>query len=233
MKNLLYLFVFLTLISCGNISPKGDIETKEVEVEEFVNLSLQGSYRVFYVQSDKNFVSVETYPNIFKNLNIKVKDRTLDISEKRETEGVDFYSVTVYSRYNPERITVTDSVEMNISSEIQTDNFRLHLKNNAIFIGSVKSRRAEVELFDTSRANFKGSTGKAVLKIQDTANFIAPYWLVENMDIDSRNGNYAEVQVKDSLKGSIKNTAKFLYYNDPIRAFKADKTALIENKMLD
>jgi hypothetical protein len=46
---------------------------------------------------------------------------------------------------------------------------------------------------------------------------------IENLNIDSKNGNYAEVNVKDSLKGHIQNTAKFLYYNDPIRALKLIK----------
>ena len=126
-----------------------------------------------------------------------------------------------------------DSVEMNISSEIKTDNFRLSLKNNAKFIGSVNSRRAEVEMTEKSRANFLGQTKDAVLKISDTASIIAPYWKLENLTIDSKNGNYAEVNVKDSLKGHIKNTSKLVYYDDPIRAFRIDKTANVQNKKLE
>ena len=83
-----------------------------------------------------------------------------------------------------------------------------------------------------SRANFLGKTKDAVIKIADTASLIAPYWFIDNLKIDSKNGNYAEVNVKDSLKGEIKNTAKFVYYNDPIRAFKIEKTANVNNKEL-
>ena len=165
-------------------------------------------------------------------LKIKVKDKTLNIIESRETQGVDFYNVTIYSKYNLEKISISDSVEMNISSEIKTDNFKLNLKNNAKFIGSVNSRKAEVEMLNTSRANFTGKTKVAFIKIADTANLIAPYWMIENLNIDSKNANYAEVNVQDSLKGNIKNTAKFVYYNDPIRAFKIDKTANVQNKEL-
>jgi lipopolysaccharide export LptBFGC system permease protein LptF len=122
---------------------------------------------------------------------------------------------------------------MNISSEIKTDNFRLNLKNYATFMGSVNTRRAEIEMQNRSRANFLGQTRDAVIKISDTASLIAPYWKIENLNIESKNGNYAEVNVKDSLKGHIQNTAKFTYYNDPIRAFKIDKSAKVENKKLD
>ena len=233
MKLLFSTFIFLLFISCGKISPKGKIESRDFPVEDFTDINLEGKFRVFYVNGEKSFVNVETYPNILNNLKIKVKDKTLNITESRETQGVDFYNVTIYSKYNLEKISISDSVEMNISSEIKTDNFKLNLKNNAKFIGSVNSRKAEVEMLNTSRANFTGKTKVAFIKIADTANLIAPYWMIENLNIDSKNANYAEVNVQDSLKGNIKNTAKFVYYNDPIRAFKIDKTANVQNKELE
>ena len=233
MKNFLYFLFLLTIFSCSKISPKGKIESKDFPVEDFTNINLEGKFRVFYVNGEKSFVNVETYTNIRNNLKIKVKDKTLNIIESRETQGVDFYNVTIYSKYNLEKISISDSVEMNISSEIKTDNFKLNLKNNAKFIGSVNSRKAEVEMLNTSRANFTGKTKVAFIKIADTANLIAPYWMIENLNIDSKNANYAEVNVQDSLKGNIKNTAKFVYYNDPIRAFKIDKTANVQNKELE
>ena len=233
MKHCFFILLLLGLLSCGKISPKGDIESRDIKVEEFTRLELKGKFRVFYLRSPDNFVNVETYPNVLDNLRIKVKDKTLHIEEKRETQGVDFYNINIYSKYSPEKIAISDSAEMTLSSEIKTDNFRLNLKDNAKFIGSVNSRRAEIDLLNTSRANFQGKTRDAVIKIADTANLIAPYWMITNLNIDSRNGNYAEVNVKDSLKGKIGNTAKFLYYNDPIRAFKIDKTANVQNKALE
>ncbi|KFF25974.1 GIN domain-containing protein [Chryseobacterium vrystaatense] len=233
MKKILYTSLLVAAVSCGKISPKGTIERKDVDVSEFVNLDLEGKFRVFYARGAKNFVEIETYPNVAGNLDVDVKDKTLFIKEKRGTKGVDFYNVTIYSKYNLEKVAVADSVEMNISSEIKTDNFRLNLKNYATFMGSVNTRRAEIDMQNKSRANFRGLTKNAVIKISDTASLIAPYWKIENLNIDSKNGNYAEVNVKDSLKGNIRNTAKFIYYNNPIRAFKIDKTTRVENKKLE
>lgn len=233
MKNIFYLFAFLILISCGKISPKGKIENKDIKVEDFTNLNLQGKFRAFYIKSDSSFVNVETYKNITDNLNISVKDKTLSVTEKRAIKGVDFYNITIYSKYDLAKLSISDSVEMNVSSEIKTDNFKLNLKNNGKFIGSVNSRKSEVEMSNKSRANFMGSTKNATIKISDTASLIAPYWLIENLNISSKNENYAEVNVKDSLKGNINNTSKFIYYNNPIRAFKIEKSAFVENKKLD
>ena len=233
MKYLFLLITFFTLCSCGKVSPKGDISNKDVKVEDFVNLNLQGKFRVFYIKSDRSFVNVETYKNVADNLNIKVKNKTLIINEKRETEGVDFYNITIFSKYNLEKVSMSESVEMNISSEIKTDNFILNLKNNTKFIGSVNSRRAEVEMSQKSRANFSGKTKDVFFKISDTASVIAPYWMIDDLKIESQNENYAELNVADSLKGTIKNSAKLIYYNNPISALNIDKTANVQNKKLE
>ncbi|WP_210149431.1 GIN domain-containing protein [Chryseobacterium scophthalmum] len=233
MKKIVHLLSIVAIVSCGKISPKENLEKKEIDVEEFVNLDLEGKFRVFYARGPKNFVEVETYPNIAGNLDIDVDDKTLSIKESRKTKGVDFYNITIYSKYNLEKISISDSVEMNISSEIKTDNFKLNLKNYATFMGSLNTRRAEIDMQNRSRANFLGETKDAVIKISDTASLIAPYWKIVNLNVDSQNGNYAEVNVKDTLKGTVKNTAKFVYYNDPIRAFKVDKTTRVENKKLN
>ncbi len=233
MKKISYVLILVAFVSCGKVSPEGNIERKDIDVPEFVNLDLDGKFRVFYARGKKNFVEIETYPNVADNLDVDVDDKTLSIREKRGTEGVDFYNVTVYSKYNLEKISLSDSVEMNISSEIKTDHFRLNLKNYATFMGSVNTRRADVEMLNKSRANFVGRTVDAVIKISDTASLIAPYWKIGNLKIDSKNGNYAEVNVQDSLKGHVQNTAKFIYYNDPIRAFTIDKEAKVENKKLE
>ncbi|WP_407402448.1 GIN domain-containing protein [Chryseobacterium sp.] len=230
---LLLLLATITLYSCGKITPKGNLETKDITVEDFTSLELEGKFRVFYARGPKNFVQIETYPNIAKNLDVDVDNKILSIKEDRKTQGVDFYNVTIYSKSNVEKISLSDSIEMNISSEIKTDNFRLNMKNNTSFMGSVNTRKAEIEMLNRSRANFLGETKNAYIKISDTASLIAPYWKITNLDLDSKNGNYAEVNVKDSLKGKIINTAKLLYYNDPIRLFKAEKSTKIDQKNLN
>ena len=213
--------------------PEGDFLTKDIKVEDFTQLNLRGKFRAFYIKSDSSFVNIETYKNIGNNLKVEVKDKVLNITENRETEGVDFYNITIYSKYSLEQVSLSKSVELNISSEIKTDNFKLTLKNSAKFIGSVNSRRAEVNMIEKSRANFLGKSRSAVLKIADTASIIAPFWEVENIILNSKNGSYTEINVLDSLKGTVQNTAKLTYYSDPIQALKIDKTANVQHGKLE
>ncbi len=86
---------------------------------------------------------------------------------------------------------------------------------------------------DRSQANFLGKGQQVNLKISDSASIIAPYWKIDNLKLQSTDANYAEVNVRDSLKGSVNNTAKLVYYNNPIRAFKIAPTATVQNKKID
>lgn len=222
----------LLIVSCGKITPKGDLESKDIPLENFKELNLKGKFRVFYINHNKNFINVETYGNISDNLKIDVFDDILSIKEKSETENVDFYNITIYSKSNPTKIKMTDEAELNVSGEINTPAFNLILDKNAKFIGSIKTEQTNIEMKNLSRANFSGESKKVSIKIMDTASIIAPYWNIKNLNLDSKNGSYTEVNVKDTLKGKVKNSAKLLYYNNPIIKFSSDKSVRIENKKL-
>ena len=229
-----YLFIFSIIIfSCGKVSPKGEIQSKDIELSEFSKLDLKGKFRVFYVQSPHNFVNVETYPNISENLTIEVKNNQLDITENRPTEKVDFYNITVYGKNPFNEIKIADSVELNISSQMKVDQFSLHLKDNAKFIGSVISEKSVIDMANKSRANLLGKTALAKISIRDTASIISPYWYIQDLDIDSQNGNYAELNVDEEIKGKIGNTAKLIFYGNPSKKLKVTEKAMIQNKKLN
>ena len=233
MKKILFLFIIFSLSSCSKVKPEGAIETHEIKIADFNQLNLKGKFRVFYIHAKKNFVIVETNPKFFKNLDINVDENVLDIQEKRQTQGLDFYNISIYSKDNLNQVKLSDSVEFNISGEIKSPNFKLNLKNNAKFIGAVNSKKLELEMIDKTRANLLGKTDNAFIKISDTASLIAPYWNIKDLNIDSDKGNYSEVSVEDKISGNIRNTATFTYYGSPISAFKIEKTATVENNKLN
>lgn len=233
MKNLFYLILIFTAVSCGKVTPKGEIQSKDVELAEFSKLNLKGKFRVFYIQSSHNFVNVETYPNVFENLHIEIKDKHLYITENSETDKVDFYNITIYGKNPFDDIKIADSVELNISSQMKVENFSLHLKDNAKFIGSVISENSDIEMLNKSRANLLGKTTLAKLSIRDTASIISPYWYIKDLEIDSENGNYAELNVNEEIKGKIKNTAKLVYYGDPSKKVNLTEKATIEKRKIN
>ncbi|MHA6727462.1 GIN domain-containing protein [Chryseobacterium sp. A301] len=228
-----YLILLLLLSACGEVSPKGDLESKEVPIESFKTLELDGKFRVFYVRNSANEIYIETYGNFIKNLDISQNDGALSIKEKRETKGGDFYNITIFSSSVPTSIEVGDQVELSISGAIKGESLALKLKDQAKFIGALEFSNTSIDMSSLARANFSGSSNLAQIKIQDTAHIIAPYFEIGTLKLEAQNGPYVEVHAVDTLKGEIKNTTKLLYYNTPTTALKKESTVQVEQKQLN
>ncbi len=236
MKNIrkIYLFLcfFLCLISCSKITPKGEIELKDVSVGKFTNLDLEGNYKVFFVKGLQNLVSVETYPNIFKNLDIKVENSTLHIKENRNAEKVPFYTITIFGNQDPTSITLHNRVEFNISGLVQSPKFSLFLDGNSKFLGAVNTESAQIAMAQKTNANILGKTANLNLKLADSASIVAPYFEVENLEINEKNDAFAGINVGNEMKGTLENTSKLIFYGEPVNNLvKKDKSSVENGKL--
>lgn len=231
-RNYFCLVLLISVISCSKVSPQGEIQVQEVKITDFEELDLKGNFKVFYVKSPKNLVSIETYPNIFQNLNVGNVGKTLIIKESKPTEKLDFCNITIYSNRPFSNIKLSDLSELNISSQLMVDELQIEMKDQAKFIGSVLSNKAKISMKDKTRLNLLGKTLEANINIQDSASIIAPYWYVSKLKIHSKNANYTEISVAEELEGVIENTSKFYYYGEPNKKLTQKDKALIEKKNL-
>ena len=236
MKNITKLFLFLylclNLISCSKISPKGEIEIKDKSVENFAKLNLKGNFKVFFAKGNQNIVSVETYPNIYKNLVIEVENGILTIEENRKPENVDFYSITIFGKNDLNEISLADQVEMNVSGQVKTPEFSLHLKGNSKFMGAVMAPKSKIEMAEKSNANILGETKNLNLKLTDSASIMAPYFYVENLELNAKNDASAGLNIDNEMKGTLENTSKLIFYGEPLNKLTKKDKASVENRKL-
>lgn len=233
MKRLtLYFIIFLGFISCSKISPKGEIEVKDEKVENFAKLNLKGNFKVFFAKAEQNLVSVETYPNIYKNLDIEVENGTLTIEENRNPENVDFYSVTIFGKNELSEISLAENVEMNVSGQVKSPNFSLNLKDHSKFMGAVISDKSIVEMAQKSNANILGETKNLNLKLADSASIMAPYFYVENLELNAKNNASAGLNIDNEMKGTLENTSKLIFYGEPLNKLTKKDKSSVENRKL-
>lgn len=236
MKNItklfLYLYLCLNLLACSKISPKGEIEVKDEKVENFTKLNLKGNFKVFFAKAEQDLVSVETYPNIYKNLDIEVENGTLTIEENRKPENVDFYSVTIFGKNDLSEISLAENVEMNVSGQVKSPNFSLNLKEHSKFMGAVISEKSNVEMAQKSNANILGETKNLNLKLADSASIMAPYFYVQNLELSASNNASAGLNIDNEMKGTLENTSKLIFYGEPLNKLTKKDKAVIENRKL-
>ena len=227
----LSILILIILVSCKKIQPEGnEIKTQELKIEEFSALHLDGNFKVSYIQSTENKLMVETYPNIFENLEIKVKDKELTISEKRKTEGVEVYNIILYSSGKISKMKMQNSAEFNISSQMMMDDFSLKMEDNTKFTGAILSNKAEINLYDNARLEMFGKTLEAEVVMRDSAVMVSPYWFVNNLKIKAEDDVSAEISVEEKLEGKLKNNAKLSYKGNPVKKVLEEDKALIIKK---
>ena len=230
--NFLKIFILVGIISCSKISPKGEIEVKDVTVENFTKLNLKGDFKVFFAKGNQNLVSVETYPNVYKNLDIEVENGILTIEENRKPENVDFYSITIFGKNDLNEISLADQVEMNVSGQVKTPEFSLHLKGNSKFMGAVIAPKSKIEMAEKSNANILGETKNLNLKLTDSASIMAPYFYVENLELNAKNDASAGLNIDNEMKGTLENTSKLIFYGEPLNKLTKKDKASVENRKL-
>lgn len=218
------------LAACSKIKPKGEVINKDLKLQNFQNLRAEGNYRLIFVPSKSSFLNVETYQNISDNLDIEVKNGTLSLSEKRPTGFVDFYVITVFSRQAPNNISLKDSVEFNVSGRISAKNLTVEQAGYSKFIGAVQADKFVHSLSGNSRASILGRVQRLTLNSTDSANIISPYLQTSVLNIKANKATYTEISVEDTLRGNIDGKARFLYYGNPVRAFKIGSDATVNSK---
>jgi len=231
-KLFLYLYLFLNLLACTKISPSGEIEVKDQKVENFTKLNLKGNFKIFFAKAGQNMVSVETYPNIYKNLDIEVENGTLTIEENRKPENVDFYNITVFGKNDLNEISLAENVEMNISGQVKSPQFSLNLKDHSKFMGAVISEKSNIEMTQISNANILGETKNLNLKLTDSASIMAPYFYVENLELNAKNNASAGLNIDNEMKGTLENTSKLIFFGEPLNKLVKKDKAIIENRKL-
>lgn len=231
-KLFLFLTIAFTLWSCADISPKGEIEVQDTEVQDFNAIHLKGNFKVFFARGNQNLVSVETYPNIFKNLDISVEDGILAIEENRTAKNVDFYTITVFGKKDLSDIVLEKRAELNISGAIKSSSISMSMEDKTKFMGAINADKSSIEMSGNANANVLGRAQNLTLKLKDSSSIVAPYFQIENLNITSEKDAFTAIQVEKKIDGSITGVSRLMIYGEPLnKVVKKDKASVEKGRM--
>lgn len=233
MKILIYLSLVIGLISCGKMEPQGEVKMQEVKIEAFEKLELYGNFQVQYLPSTENKVLVETYPNIFENLQIETKNKKLTIKEKTLTEGVDVCIITLHTTGKPSEIEMAGLAQFNGADEMMMDKIQLNMKNESKFSARILTNKAKMILADKAQVRISGKTLDTEIFTKDSVNIISPQWIVNNLNINAKGDSETEIAVAEKLEGKIENKAKLHYRGKPTKKILAEGEPVIKEITID
>ncbi len=231
MKYLLNLLLFCFLIACNSkVEPKGEIEIKDFPLKKMNELYLNGHFKVFVKESNKNSIVVETYPNVIDNLIIENENNRLSITEKNDISPVDFYQITLYTHLDIQKLEMGNIAELTIEDSVKSNHLLIKLKDNSKLMASLHNQSTELSMSQKTRLNINGISNNGKINIKDSASIIAPTWQINHLELDAKNQTNIEVLVNKILNGTLSNSSQLFYYGTPQKNIQKKDKATITKK---
>ncbi len=223
--------VLITVSSCSKkdcLSLKGDIQ-KEVRYTANFDTVYVNDYFQVYLKSDTiNKIEIETFSNFIKNVDTKVFDNKLIISDLnacRFLKGYKAKKITISSK-NIRKIVVNDGIEL---YSVDTLKFPYLLIEYLSEIGScdltVDNKQTQIACwYSAGKFKVSGKTNYLYIGIAAMASVLA--YDTEADKVYAVNSSLGDIQVnaKKSLTALIRNEGDIFYKGNPASLKLADSS---------
>jgi hypothetical protein len=194
------------------IEGSGNIVTKEINVQSFDELRINGVFELKLSQGNKEQLKIEADDNLQSLFEVKNEGSKLIVSMKKDSHFNSKKQLVVYITFKKLK-----SLDLSMVGGTSSDNKLsfddLKIDNNSV--GSVKlnlsAKKLDIENKSVGNFTLSGTADNAVVKHNGVGAFKASDLLVQTMDIDAQGVGSAEVnavkelKVKDSFLGRVKN----------------------------
>ena len=218
-------FIASTLIAQENkdwdkdrvtVEPSGNIITKDVNVNSFDQLDVNGVFSLLLIQGNKEAVKIEADDNLQQYFEVKNDGSKLVIGMKKnlniqskEHKGL---KLKVYVTFKKLKTMDLKTVG-NITSEANMSFDDLEINNKSVGNVDLKLTTQNLNIENKSVGNVKlnGKADNVTIKNKGVGSIQASDFVVQKMDIDNTGVGSAEVnaekelKVKDSFLGKVTN----------------------------
>lgn len=242
----IWLISLLFLVSSCNariIRGDGNIVTETIEISDYKKISLAGSVKVNYTQSESNpYLEVSLDKNIFEMFEFVVEgDEHLYIRPKKEfRRHISFRPTEFNIRTNStllEKVEAAGNVEFNVNSTLSADKIKFDLAGSgkinlnervtvkslsASIAGSATLNAPEVfcndfkgEVAGSGTMNIGGSTESAKFNIAGSGDVRAFEFHIDELKCDIAGSGDIEAYVNNSININVAGSGKVRYKGNP------------------
>jgi hypothetical protein len=194
------------------IEGSGNVITKEVNVNSFSELDVQGVFSVLLIQGNKEEVKIEADDNLQPLFDVKNVGSKLVISMKKDANFNSKKGLKVYVTFKKLKTMELKTVG-NISSDNNLNFDDLKISNKSVGSIDLKMTAQNLDVDNKSVGSVKlnGKAENAIIKNKGVGSVHAASFVVQKMDIDNSGVGSAEVNaakelvVKDSFLGKVTN----------------------------
>lgn len=205
----------------------GEIIKQEVSVETFNKILVNRDIELIIKENSEQKIEIETGKNLFKDVEAKVEEGTLVLTDKNTCNFVRDYDVTKVYVASPNIVEIRSSTQYDVRSDgvltypilhllsedfsapdtFTSGNFRLEVNNESL----------KITFNNLSNAFISGSTNNFFVGLfAGTSRIEAGELIAQNVELSHRSSNDIIVNPLASLKGVIRGTGNVISKKRPV-----------------
>lgn len=220
MKTRLLFFVLATsalgFVGCTNGT--GEVETRHYDLTGFNEVDLSNQGDVVLVTDANSFVEVETHPNLFKVLDLKVDDGELKIRTKKGS-SIGKYEKLTYYVHAPSirKVEVSGSGSISGGGGIAVvDHFEAEVSGSGeISITGIVAQTVEADISGSGNISLSGNTPSAELEVSGSGNVRAFELISAATKARISGSGNIETTTTDDLDVNISGSGNVRYKGTP------------------
>lgn len=225
MKKIFYFTVALIIIvlsSCSfpgmvSVRPEGEYISKDINPESFESISVSSGFELLLTQDSVQSMSVETYENIFKHLEIVIVDNTLMISPK---DGVIFLGDTKVKIHikTPvlKELSLSGGSRAELVNEWEGENIDVSLSGGSRIYGLTNVKFLEMDLSGGSRSELRGIVDYISVSSSGGSKSRHLDMQARKCNASISGGGSLEISVSDSLEVDCSGGSRVNYKGSPV-----------------
>lgn len=215
---LVYLFTAFTLMVTSvnaNTRQDDDWESKTYDLSDFTEVFLEGGYKVYLIQGDKNSLTVRASDiDVFDYL--KVKNDSESLSLKIDRKYFDFERVTLYLTFkNIEKINIEGGVRIKTRGYLDLNDFSVHVKGGAKIELNLKAEDVKVVAEGGVLFELNGVAESLDIHISGAGHIDASDLKTKDVTIKIEGVGAGNVYATETLYAKIEGVGKIKYRGNP------------------
>lgn len=217
MKLVYFFAVFSMILTSVNANPlqDEDWDSKIYDIGNFTEVYLEGGYKVYLIQGDKNSLTVKASDSdVFDYL--KVKNDSESLSLKIDRKHFDFDRITLYITFkNIEKIDIEGGVKLKTKGYLDLNDFSLHVKGGAKIELNLKADDVRVISEGGVLFEFDGVAESLDVKVSGAGHIDASELKAKDVTIKIEGVGTGSVYATETLYAKIEGVGKVKYRGNP------------------
>lgn len=223
MENRMLLFLIcLLLVSAGCKKDegifckkgKGTVQKREIYLDSFNSIDLEGSGSVFIKQGTPQKVEVETNENLFKDLNQHISGKEWKIKFHRCICRYDKLNIYI-SVPDLESIKISGSGIVNTTDTIVTNNLSLHIAGSGNIYAQARCTSVSSDISGSGNINLVGTAKTFSSHTSGSGDIEASDLSVSTAVVDINGSGKTKINVQNDLTVNISGSGDVYYKGHP------------------